>query len=158
MNFTYYFTPLRDAEKNTLSETFPLPEGLLESTAWPVVVTLIAEHRIEHHMDTNAGIGHEEVKEIPEEEEEPNIEGRDNRCYEFMWHEEPINVNPLDAVIRRETREEILNDLPEKQREAFILYHKYEYTQREIAVMLGISQKAVDYRLSNAYERIKKFI
>ncbi len=158
VNFTYYFTPLRDAEKNTLSETFPLPEGLLESTAWPVVVTLIAEHRIEHHMDTNAGIGHEEVKEIPEEEEEPNIEGRDNRCYEFMWHEEPINVNPLDAVIRRETREEILNDLPEKQREAFILYHKYEYTQREIAVMLGISQKAVDYRLSNAYERIKKFI
>lgn len=76
----------------------------------------------------------------------------------LAYNEEPINVNPLDAVIRRETREEILNDLPEKQREAFILYHKYEYTQREIAVMLGISQKAVDYRLSNAYERIKKFI
>ncbi len=155
VNFTYYFYPLRDVEKNTLSETFPLPEGLLESTAWPIVVTLIAEHRIEHHMDTNAGIGHAEVKEVPEEEDEPDIEGRDNRCFEFMWHEEPINVNPLDAVCRKETKEEILAELTDKQREVFIRHYRDGYTQQKIAEMLGISKAAVSMRLKEARETAK---
>ena len=161
VSYTYHFNPLRDSEKDYLKEKADLPDGLLEAAAWPIVVTMMAEHRIENHMDTNAGIGHADVPDYADDEDEQsedNVGFGDLRCKEFMWHEDPIGVNPLEALIRKETREAILADLPDKQREAFILYHKYEYTQREIAKLLGISQKAVDYRLTNAYERIKKFL
>lgn len=160
ISFTYHFNPLRDAEKNTLNEKEDLPEGLLEATPWATVVTLIAEHRIEHHIDTNSGIGHAEVVEKNEKEETKNTEAEDvdKRCKAFLWMDEPLGVNPLDAYIRKETREEMLNALTERQREVFIMYRKYEYTQAEISEKLGISQQAVNNILSQAKKKIKKVL
>lgn len=70
VSYTYHFNPLRDSEKDYLKEKDDLPEGLLEATAWPVVVTMMAEHRIENHMDTNAGIGHADIPDYADEEDE----------------------------------------------------------------------------------------
>lgn len=50
VSYTYHFNPLRDSEKDYLREKSDLPEGMLEATAWPVAVTMIAEHRIEYNM------------------------------------------------------------------------------------------------------------
>ena len=87
-----------------------------------------------------------------------DYEGKDSRCMEFMWHEEPINVNPLDALIRKETREAILAELTERQKEIFILLYKSEYTQREVAQILGISQQSVCNTMRQAMKKIKKYI
>lgn len=161
VSYTYHFNPLRDSEKDYLKEKADLPEGLLESTAWPVVVTMMAEHRIENHMDTNAGIGHADVPDYADDEDEQGVDSmevEDRRCKEFMWHEDPIGVNPLEALIRKETREEVLDSLTDKQRKVFILYHKYEYTQEEIAARLGISQVGVKHHLDCIWAKLRKIL
>ena len=46
-SFTYYFGKLRDSEKDTLTETYELPDGFLETQPWVIAVTLIGDHRVE---------------------------------------------------------------------------------------------------------------
>lgn len=161
VSFIYHFNPLKDSEKNTLKETDTLKEGLLEENPWVTAATLIAEHRIEHHMDTNAGIGHSDIPDYADGENETSVdayEGRDNRCMEFMWHEEPINVNPLDAVCRKETKEEIFAALTDKQIEVLVLHYRDGYTHREIAEKLNIDHRAVGFRLEGAIKKVKKIL
>jgi RNA polymerase sigma factor (sigma-70 family) len=161
VSFTYHFNPLKDSEKNTLKETDTLKAGLLEDNPWVTATTLIAEHRIEHHMDTNAGIGHSDIPDYADGEDEISMDayvGKDNRCMEFMWHEEPINVNPLDAVCRKETKEEILADLTDKQIEVLVLHYRDGYTQREIAERLNIDQTTVRDRMRCAMKKIKNIL
>ena len=161
VGFTYHFNPLKDTEKNTLKETDTLKEGLLEDNPWVTAATLIAEHRIEHHMDTNAGIGHSDIPDYAEGEDETSIdsyEAKDYRCAEFMWREEPINVNPLDAVCRKETKEEVLAALTDKQIEVLVLYYRDGYTQKEIAEQLNISQVGVNHHLNLAKAKMKKIL
>lgn len=161
VSFTYHFNPLKDTEKNTLKGKDELKEGLLEENPWVTATTLIAEHRIEHHMDNNAGIGHADIPDYAEDEDETSIDSyvaKDYRCMEFMWHEEPINVNPLDAVCRKETKEEILAALTDKQIEVLVLYYWDGYKMEEIAQILGISKMSVCDRLSQAKTKVKKII
>lgn len=156
VSFTYHFNPLKDSEKNTLKETDTLKAGLLEENPWVTAATLIAEHRIEHHMDTNAGIGHADIPDYADGKDESNMdayEGKDNRCMEFMWHEEPINVNPLDAVCRKETKEEIFAALTDKQIEVLVLHYRDGYTQWEIAERLNIDQTTVRDRIRCAMKK-----
>lgn len=54
-SFTYYFGKLRDSEKDTLTETYELPEGFLESQPWVIAVTLIGDHRIERNSMNRTG-------------------------------------------------------------------------------------------------------
>ena len=161
VSFTYHFNPLKDSEKNTLKETDTLKAGLLEENPWVTATTLIAEHRIEHHMDTNAGIGHADIPDYADGEDETGMdayEGKDSRCMEFMWHEEPINVNPLDAVCRKETKEEILAALTDKQIEVLVLHYRDGYTQREIAEHLHISQVGVKHHLDLAKAKVRRVL
>ena len=143
VSFTYHFNPLKESEKGTMNETSTLKEGLLEQERWYIAATLIAEHRIERNMDTNAGIGHSDVPDYEDEEDEANIDSysaQECRSYFFMWEEDPYKLNPLDAVCRRETREEALAALTEKQREALIYVYRDGYTQEETAKKLGVSR------------------
>ena len=55
VSFTYYFNKLRDSEKDTLSETYELPEGFLEGQPWIIAVTLIGDHRIEANSMNRTG-------------------------------------------------------------------------------------------------------
>ena len=73
-----------------------------------------------------------------------------------MWDDEPLDVDPLDAVIRRENREMMLAAMTDKQREVFVLYHKYGWTQQKIADEIGISQQAITKLLSKANLRAQK--
>ena len=95
------------------------------------------------------------------DEDETSIDSyvaKDYRCMEFMWHEEPINVNPLDAVCRKETKEEVLAALTDKQFEVFVLHYRDGYTQREIAEHLHIDQTTVRDRIRGAMKKIKNIL
>lgn len=85
------------------------------------------------------------------------MEVKDKGCDEFRWYDEPMGADPLEVLIRKERREQTLATLTDKQREVFILYHKYGYVQSEIAEMLGISRDSVNDRLEGAHKKIRKY-
>ena len=62
------------------------------------------------------------------------------------------NAGTLDIIMK--IREQ-LDKLTDKQREVFLLYHQYGYTQQEIAEMLGIAQQVVARKLSAANAKIR---
>ena len=160
-HFTYHFNKLRDAEKDTLHETFTLPEGYLEKQRWVVAVTLIGEHRIEANAMNRTGSRKDTVdlasKDRGDKDDRVEEVVADPYRRAFNWYDGHIGENPLDAIIRRENREEMLAAMTDKQREVFIMYYRDAMTQRQIAKVLGISQKAVDYRLDSALMRAKNF-
>ena len=55
-------------------------------------------------------------------------------------------------------KEEMLERLTDKQREAYVLYYDEGYTMEEIGGMLGVSQVSVRERLRGAVKKAHKFI
>ena len=76
---------------------------------------------------------------------------------EYAWREDRIGEDPETIYIRKETREEALAAMTDKQRQAFFLYYEEGYRQREIAEMLGIGQRSVSDRLNGALKQAKKY-
>jgi len=150
-NFTYYFNKLRDAEKDYLRESAEVPDKALLETSWATIVTLFGEERITQSM--NRGFGNADPSadgDSIDEENENEPEDEDMEGRNFVWDDETLGVDPLDAVIRRENREEMLAAMTDKQREVFVLYHKYGWTQQKIADTLGISKMSVCERMKQA--------
>lgn len=77
---------------------------------------------------------------------------------EGNWYDGHIGENPLDAIIRRENREEMLAAMTDKQREVFIMFYRDCHTQEEIADILKIDRSSVRTRLSYAIKKAKKIL
>ncbi len=161
-HFTYYFNKLRDAEKDTLHETFTLPEGYLEKQRWVVAVTLIGEHRIEANAMNRTGSRKDTVdlasKDRGDKDDRVEEVVADPYRRAFNWYDGHIGENPLDAIIRRENREEMLAAMTDKQREVFIMYYRDAMTQEQIATIVGIAQQNVNKRLKAALNVARKYI
>jgi RNA polymerase sigma factor (sigma-70 family) len=159
-HFTYHFNKLRDAEKDTLHETFTLPEGYLEKQRWVVAVTLIGEHRIEANAMNRTGSRKDTVdlasKDRGDKDDRVEEVVADPYRRAFNWYDGHIGENPLDAIIRRENREEMLAAMTDKQREVFIMYYRDAMTQEQIAETIGVTKQSVSARLINALEIAKK--
>lgn len=155
--FIYCFNKLRDSEMEYLSETKELPSDDFVTWAWTVAVALFGEERITQKM--NRGFGNADISADGEDnEDEYNPEPEDEDLEgNFVWDDEPLGVDPLNAVIRRENREEMLATMTDKQREAFILHYKYGWTQQQIADYLELDQTTVRDRLRYALKKTKKY-
>jgi RNA polymerase sigma factor (sigma-70 family) len=162
MNFTYHFNKLKDSEKDTLRETCCLPEGYLEKQRWVVAVTLIGDHRIERNAMNRTGSRKDTVdlasKDRGDKDGAMEEIVADPYRRAFNWYDGRMGENPLDAIERRETREAMLAAMTDKQREVFIMYYRDGMTQEQIAKVIGISQKGVDYRLDGALKYAKRYI
>lgn len=160
--FTYHFNPMKESEKGgEIKETFDLPEGFLESQPWPIALTLIGDHRIENLSMQRKGDRKQSKSLIRGNNEEGDAmddmeEREDSLAKEYTWRDEQIGEDPETIYIRKETRQEMLEGMTEKQREVFILYFKEGYTQREIAGLIGISKQSVNERLEGAVKKVKK--
>lgn len=136
-NFTYHFDKLRDSEKDTLRETYELPEGYLETQPWVIAVTLIGGHRIEKNSMNRTGSRKNTVDLASKDkgDKDGSMEEVIADPYRrvFNWYDGHMGENPQDAVERRETREEMLAAMTDKQREVFILFYREGMTQRVIA-------------------------
>lgn len=73
----------------------------------------------------------------------------------FNWYDGRIGENPQGAVERRETREEMLAAMTDKQREVFIMYYRDGCTQNEIATCFNVEQTTVRDRLNGAIKKQK---
>ena len=160
-SFTYYFDKMKESEKGgEIKETFELPEGLLESQPWPIAVTLIGDHRVEMNMMNRTGsrTGTRDYDSDDNGDKDGDAEDAVEKSYqnEYNWREDQIGEDPETIYIRKETRREMLESMTEKQREVFILYYQYGYTQQEIADMLGISKQSVNERLEGSVRKVRK--
>lgn len=158
--FAYHFDKLRDSEKDTLRETYELPEGYLEIQPWVIAVTLIGDHRIESNSMNRTGSRKNTVDLASKDkgDKDGSIEEviADPYRRAFNWYDGHMGENPQDAIERRETREEMLGAMTDKQREAFVLYYRDGYTLERIAEMMGINHRAVGFRLEGALKKAKK--
>lgn len=158
MKFTYRFNGLRDAEKDYLRETAEITEEQMLHTRWAAAVALWGEERITQHL--NRGIGNAETTEDTEtgdDELETEAEAEDTEGRNFVWDDETLGVDPLDAVIRRETRAAMLSEMTDKQRDVFVLYYKYGWTQQQIAEYMAISRTTLREHLKYASRKVKKY-
>ena len=58
---------------------------------------------------------------------------------------------------RNERLRQAIQQLPETQRRRFVLHHEFGLTYEQIAEMEGCSSRAIEYSVSIAREKIKKF-
>ena len=155
-SFTFYFSKLRDAEKDTLRETYELPAGFLSTQPWILAVTLIGDHRIEANSMNRTG-SRRDTTDYDSVDNGERVLAADPYRGAFTWYDGHIGEDPQVVVERRETREEMLAAMTDKQREVFILYYRDCMTQDEIAEMLGIAKMSVNERLRYALAKAKKF-
>ncbi len=164
VSFTYHFNPLKESEKGgDIKENCELPEGLLGTLPWAIAITLIGDHRIETLSMQRKGDRKQNKSLIRGDNEEHDVmenidEQEDLLQKEYTWREDQFGESPETVYLRKETREKMLASMTEKQREVFILYYQYGYTQQEIANMIGIAKQSVNDRLNSAVSKVKKLI
>lgn len=160
VSFTYFFVKPKDTEIGITPAKETLPVGYLESLPWPLVLTLIGDHRIEDNMMNRTGsrIGTKDYDSDDNGDKDGDAEDAIEASYrkEYCFLEAQIGEDPETIYIRRETLREMLKEMTMKQREVFVLYFKEGYTQQEIADMIGISKQSVNERLEAALRKAKK--
>lgn len=162
VSFTYRFTPLKESEKGgDIKETCELPEELLVSQPWEIAVTLIGEHRIDaNSMNRQSSrTGTKDYDSADNSDKDGDAEDAVEKSYqsEYTWTDGRYGEDPLQTVLRKERRCEMLEAMTEKQREVFILYYQDGYDMVEIGTRLGITKQSVKERLNGAIDRIKNF-
>lgn len=117
-----------------------LPEQFFEKEPWYVRLVLEGEDRLEHNQRAKEQERTSSYSAISEE-------------WRVM---ENLEGNPLEHLVERESRKEILQCLTERQRAAVILCFFQQKSRKEAARELGISSPAVSAILSQAARRLRK--
>lgn len=79
--------------------------------------------------------------------------------YQNLGHSEAFNETPgflLEEKELQQQLEQAIADLPVKQREVFLLSRIDKKTYNEIAEIIGISRQAVEKRIYNALDTLRK--
>ncbi|MCM1192875.1 MAG: sigma-70 family RNA polymerase sigma factor [Acetatifactor muris] len=117
-----------------------LSEQFFEKEPWHIRLALEGEDRLYHNQQAKEQERTVFYNAIPEE-------------WESMG---TIGKNPLEYLLDRESREEILCCLTEKQKLAVCLCYFQQKTRKEAARELGITSPAVSAILSQAARKLRK--
>lgn len=117
-----------------------LPEHFFEKELWYVRLVLEGEDRLERNQRAKEQERTVSYSAIPE-------------AWKIM---EDIRENPLEHLVDKENRKEILQCLTERQRTAVSLCFFQQKSRKEVARELGISSPAVSTILSQAGRRLRK--
>ena len=160
VSFTYFFVQPKDTEIGIAPAKETLPVDYLASLPWPLVLTLIGDHRVEDNMMNRTG-SRAGTKDY-DSDDNGDRNGDAEEAYEspfrkeYFWRDGRFGENPEDAYIRKEELREALERMTPEQRQVFILYYYKGYTQAEIAAMIGINRSSVRSRLNYAIQKTKK--
>lgn len=138
---TYYFTGLRDNEKEYLPQKDEISEDVLGQYPWYNALLIAGENRIEYNMDHPKSKGNTSDFDL-EVEIKPATHWAGGARFE----------NPEDAYLKKEAEEERRKALTEKQREVYVMRYELGMTLEEIAEECGVSHQAI----SKVLEKIKK--
>ena len=160
-SFTYIFTRPKAAEEGKLPYKEQISDGTLESLSWFTAVMLIGDHRVETNLmnrkSSRKGSRAYDVDDCGDKCGKIEAAIEDSYMDKFFWAEGRFGENPLDALIREERYNEMLEVLTDKQRTAFHLYYKEGYTQQQIAEMMGCVVSMVNKHLSVSLKKLNKF-
>ena len=117
-----------------------LPEQFFEKEPWYVRLVLEGEDRLDRNQRAKEQERNVSYNAISEE-------------WEVMGNE---RENPLESLVERESRKEILRCLTERQKAAVSLCFFRQKSRKEAAKELGISSPAVSTILSQAARRLRK--
>ena len=142
----YNYDTLHESLVNCKKSATPSHIGfeVFLDAAWPVRVTMTAEDRLKENNDLAARRAISEHPQI----------AADVQQYNRWLHGESVE----NQAFGRMMKEEMLERLTDKQREAYALYYDEGYTMDEIGGVLGISKDAVKYRLHGAVRKIHKYM
>ena len=144
---TYYFTGLRDKEKDYLSQHDEVGMDVMGQCPWYNAVLVAGENRIEYNMDHPKSKGNTSDFDMEDDDIKPATH----------WVGGAHFDTPEEAYLRKEAREEVLNALSEKLGEIYVMKYELGMTQMEIAKHFGVTQVAVHKMLRKIKEELKKF-
>lgn len=146
--FRYHFVEV----EGDMPSTADLDEDLLGQQPWYIAVALRGEHKIEH----NRFLGRAGRKDEGGYEEGGYEEGMSDEEEDEKWFGAYRYEGPEIKLEKKEMFQELMEDLPEKQREVCIAYYVLGFNQEEIGEGLGISRQAVGSRLKSVDLRLGK--
>ena len=160
-SFTYVFTRPKATEEGKLPYKEQISDEKLESLSWFTAVMLIGDHRVETNLmnrkSSRKGSRAYDVDDCGDKCGKIEAVTEDSYMDKFFWAEGRFGENPLDALIREERYNEMLEVLTDKQRTAFRLYYKEGYTQQQIAEMMGCVVSMVNKHLSVSLKKLNKY-
>lgn len=145
-SYTYYFDHHDSVE---IKDSTVLGEDVLGNQPWEVALMLRGATQIENNRFNRTG---NRKGTNGEEEEADDQKKRDERFHMFHY------PDPLQEVIRKETVQEELAKLTEKQRRIYILANYFGYSQVEIAEQLGIAKMTVCDQLKAADSKVSPML
>ena len=133
----YYFTGLRDNEKEYLSQKEEIGMDVLGDLPWYHALMIAGENRIEYNMDHPKSKGNTSDYDLEEAEV----------VHASHWAGACRFDTPEEAYLKKEAEEERKKALTEKQREVYVMYYEEGMTEREIAMKTGKKRVTVNYTL-----------
>lgn len=143
----YFFTGLRDNEKEYLSQKEEIGLDILGELPWYHALMIAGENRIEYNMDHPKSRGNTSDFDMEEAETIPASH----------WVGACRFDTPEEAYLKKEAAEERRKALTEKQRQVLMMRYEQEMTQQQIAERLGVSQNTVNYHLKTGGKVLKNF-
>ena len=144
---TYYFTGLRDNEKEYLSQKEEIGLDILGDLPWYHALMIAGENRIEYNMDHPKSKGNTSEFDV----------GDDDTVPATHWAGACRFDTPEEAYLKKEAAEERWKALSEKQRQVFMMRYEKGMTQQQIADRMGLSQNTVNYHLKTGSKVLKNF-
>ena len=141
----YYFTGLRDNEKEYLSQKEEIGLDILGELPWYQALMIAGENRIEYNMDHPKSKGNTSDFDMEEAETIPASH------WVGAYHFE----SPEEAYLKKEAAEERRKALTEKQREVYTLRYEMGMTEEEIAVACNIARRTARDRLELINQKFK---
>lgn len=143
---TYYFTGLRDNEKEYLSQKEEIGMDVLGDLPWYHALMIAGENRIEYNMDHPKSKGNTSDFDLA-----------DDVVTATHWAGACRFDTPEEAYLKKEAAEERWKALSEKQRQVFMMRYEKGMTQQQIADRMGLSQNTVNYHLKTGSKVLKNF-
>lgn len=143
---TYYFTGLRDNEKEYLPQKEEIGLDILGELPWYHALMIAGENRIEYNMDHPKSKGNTSDFDMEDDDVVPATH------WVGAYHFE----SPEEAYLKKEAAEERKKALTEKQYEACVMCYEYEMTLRSIADQERVSSIAIYHRLKGAKNILEK--
>ena len=143
-----FFTPLTDAEKQYMTDHYTYNKEELGAMPWYYPILLCGEAAIEANLSrpSSSSIMQGYV-------DEEGYQEKNGHSLSMSAHFE----SPEEALMRKESFQEALAAMTERQREVF-LYNWYGYKQDEISAALGISQQMISKHLTAAKDIFQKIL
>lgn len=137
---------IQDLVQDTFVQAFQSLDTLKEPSRFQAWVRTIAHNRTVNYINKKKPILFSEMTSPDGEEEEP------------VFVDEDLDHMPEEVIDQQETArliQEILDSLSEEQRIAVGMYYYEQYSVREIAGIMGVSENTVKSRLNYGRKKIE---